>query len=165
MKNVPLSLSLLAGALLSLSAHATGFANKTPAFDAPGTGDAAREYTIVVPAGCSITTRTGEVINAGETVGIPGEYIKLLEPEVAQPIIEGGYGFNSQSDFAKASTQLNEFAVIELTVPEGFKISHEDGTTIAGPRRVELMVTAANMAVNPEDTRDIRKAPAGFQSK
>lgn len=165
MKNFPLLLSMTAGALLSLSAHATGFNNRTPAFDKPGTGNALREYTIVVPAGCSITTRTGDVVKAGETVGIPGEYIKLLEPEVAQPIIEGGFGFNSRSDFEKASTKLNEFAVIELTVPEGFKIAHEDGTTIAGPRRIELMVTAANMSFNEEDTREIRKAPAGFQNK
>jgi len=167
-KNSTLLLSLMAGAFLSASVHAADFfANKTPAFDKPGAGDAAREYNIVIPPGCYVTTKTGEVIKAGETLGIPGEYVKLLEPEVAQPIIEGGFGFNSKNDFVEkaSSGKLNDFAVIELSVPEGVKISHEDGTTVAGPRTIELMVAAAHMSTNDEDTSEIRKSPMGFKNK
>jgi hypothetical protein len=170
MKNIlTVALPILLGVLLSVSAHAAtgfGFANKSPAFPAPGAGDPQREYTFIIPEGCSLETPSGEIINAGETVGVPGRLVRLMEPDEGEKIISTGRGFNSRSDFANIEpSKRGELVAIELTLPEGAKLSHQDGTTVVGPRTISVMVAAATMAAVEGTTETLRKYPSGFQSK
>jgi hypothetical protein len=166
---IALPVLFLFGVLLSVSAHAAtgfGFANKSPAFPAPGAGDPQREYTFIIPEGCFLETPSGEIINAGETIGLPGNLVRLMDPDEGGQIISTGRGFNSRSDFANIEpSQRGELGVIELTLPEGAKLSHQDGTTIVGPRTVTVMVTATTMTTSEESPVGMRKYPSGFQSK
>jgi len=166
---IALPVLFLFGVLLSVSAHAAtgfGFANKSPAFPAPGAGDPQREYTFIIPEGCFLETPSGEIINAGETVGVPGNLIRLMAPDEGEQIFSTGRGFNSRTDFTNITpSKRGELVGIELTLPEGAKLSHQDGTTIVGPRTVTVMVAATTMTTSEENPVGMRKYPSGFQSK
>jgi|GEM_PF-4556805 len=168
-KILTITLPILLGVLLSVSAHAAtgfGFANKSPAFPAPGAGDPQREYTFIIPEGCSLETPSGEIINAGETIGVPGKLIRLMAPDEGEKIFSTGRGFNSRTDFENiAPSKRGELVGIELMLPEGAKLSHDDGTTVVGPRTISVMVAAATMAAVEGSAEALRKYPSGFQSK
>ncbi len=167
-KILTVALPILIGALLSVSVHATefGFAQKSPAFPAPGAGDPQREYTFIIPEGCSLETPSGEIIKAGETIGVPGKLIRMMAPDEGEKIFSTGRGFNSRTDFTNITpSKRGELVGIELTLPDGAKLSHDDGTTVVGPRTISVMVAAATMAAVEGSIETLRRYPSGFQSK
>jgi hypothetical protein len=86
--------------------------------------------------------------------------------EFGEQIFTTGRGFNSRTDFENiAPSKRCELGVIELTLPDGAKLSHDDGTTVVGPRTISVMVAAATMAAVEGSTEALRRYPSGFQGK
>jgi hypothetical protein len=148
-------------------AQEAGFNQRNPAFTAPGPGNPEFVYHFVVPPGVTIETPKGKVVNAGETIGIPGKYLKLMTPEKAQAMIEREEGFNQKDQLTRIKpSEKQNWAVIELTVPKGATITRSDGYEVKGPQTVMLMVEAASMLISKEDTnKEEMHAVGGFTQK
>jgi len=155
--------------LLSTSAAFAQFMEKNRAFQQPGVGEEDREYMVLVPEEVTIITRDGDTIRGGETVGIPGKSITLLNTGEADQTIEAGELFNEYKEKDMPAEQKQEYAVVEVKIPEGMTISHEDGRTIEGETTINLMVTSNDMQASspmdesPIEIRAIRES--GFQHR
>ncbi len=132
------------GLVLSTVAVAQ-FKEKSAAFDVPGVGDPTREYTCNLPAGITLETPTGEIIEGGDVVCIPGKFIRLVGAEEAEKIIAAGQAFKDKTQLAEIMAKKDKFSMIELTLPEGYTATHRDGRVIKGPGSINLLVEAISL--------------------
>ncbi|HYQ92710.1 MAG TPA: hypothetical protein VES89_11720, partial [Candidatus Competibacteraceae bacterium] len=72
-------LSRLLGFMLALMAGVV-FAQWDDKSFPPGRGVEDTVYTFKLAPGSKLQTKSGKVINGGETVGVPGKYITMVDP-------------------------------------------------------------------------------------
>ncbi|MCP5426366.1 MAG: hypothetical protein H6970_15070 [Gammaproteobacteria bacterium] len=138
---------LLMGGALALLVNTAAFAqfdNKTPAFTEPGPGDKDYVYSLLVPEGITVTSKTGKVFKSGDTIGIPGTLITLMGQKDAEAAAAANEHFNNKSPMPKPEDRTH--VMIALKVPEGVMIHSDDGRDLTGPAVLDLVVTAASMS-------------------
>ncbi|NJN46520.1 MAG: hypothetical protein HC808_08620 [Candidatus Competibacteraceae bacterium] len=151
----------LLGFLLTLMISSVAFGqfqDKTTVFTGPGTGDKMREYMFIVPDGVTITTPEGAMVMAGKTIAIPGSLITLMSEEEADKADAENMPFNDKGTYTAEEKAGN--VMISLKIPEGFKISHEDGRSVEGGTDLMLIVKAETMQASEPLTEE----PSIFRS-
>lgn len=135
----------LIGLLLALGFSMTAFSqfNQKNIFPADTS-----VYTIVVPAGASVTTRAGKTFKGGETVAIPAKYVTVVEPAEVTPVVNryGQHFMNKNEYQTLAPEQQREYTVLSVQIPEGASVTRADGEVEKGPTTILLMVKPASMA-------------------
>ena len=132
---VPIIGSML-GVALCFSAMASeedayGFGNESPVISAPGPGDPNFEYHFRIPEGVTVTTKSGKQYTGGQILAIPGEYLKLLASKDTAGKFEDPTGFTNKEDVEVIKPEERKnWAVIELTIPEGASVERADGRMV-----------------------------------
>jgi hypothetical protein len=132
-----------------------GFGNSSPAISSPGPGDPDFEYHFRVPQGVTVTTKDGKQFTGGQMLAIPGEYLRLMASKDTAGKFQDPTGFTNKKDVdvIKPADRKN-WAVVELTIPEGVTVSRDDGRTVQGPAKVDMLVLAESLFAKKESDLD-----------
>lgn len=108
----------------------------------PGRGVEDTVYTFKLAPGSKLQTKSGKVINGGETVGVPGKYITMVDPALVPKTINqyGDHFANKNEYMSLPAEQKSKYAIIEVEIPKGATLTRADGTVYKGPTKVLLMV-------------------------
>ncbi len=161
-------MGLVLGTTLGFSAMASeedsyGFGNESPVISAPGPGDPNFEYHLRIPQGVTVTTRSGKQYTSGQTLAIPGKYLKLLASKDTAGKFEDPTGFTNKKDVQVIKPEERKnWAVVQLTIPEGATVERADGRMVKGPAEVDMLVLAESLFAKQEsDVEEMR----GFEQK
>jgi hypothetical protein len=134
-------ISRLLGFMLALVAGVV-FAQWDDKSFPPGRGMEDTVYMFRLTPGSTFQTKSGKVIHGGETVGVPGKYITLIDPALVPQTIDkyGDHFANKDEYMSMPAEQKSKYAIISVEIPEGATLTRANGTVDKGPTKVLLMV-------------------------
>ncbi len=108
----------------------------------PGRGVEDTVYMFRLAPGSTFQTKSGKIIKGGETVGVPGKFITMIDPALVPVTIDkyGDHFVNKNQYMSMPAEQKSKYAIISVQIPEGATLTRADGSVYKGPTDVLLMV-------------------------
>jgi len=108
----------------------------------PGQGLEDTVYLFKLAPGSSLQTKSGKVIQGGETVAVSGKNITLIDPALVPQTIDkyGDHFANKDQYMSLPAEQKSQYAIVSVKIPAGATLTRADGTVYRGPTDVLLMV-------------------------
>jgi len=134
-------ISRLLGFMLALVAGVV-FAQFDDKSFPPGRGVEDTVYMFRLAQGSSVKTKSGKIIEGGETVAVPGKNITMIDPALVPQTIDkyGDHFANKNEYMSLPAEQKSKYAIIAVKIPDGAIFTRADKTIYKGPTEVLLMV-------------------------